>query len=128
MCRTAEQGPWLQLAPGGRRRSVGLAEVEHIGLEIGSQLRRVIDADQPLIPRGHRPRSFERRQLRLARHPFLPDLDDVHATGKGGRQKISEVTLLGSSVGAQIEPSQSQSNVESEPNSHRPRLVDRGNT
>ena len=97
---------------------VRLPEVQQVGREPLGQLRRVVDADDRLVPLRRPASDLQRLELLFGVHLLLPDLQDVHAAGEHGLAELRQITALGSCVRTQVEPGQAQARLQSHQHGH----------
>ncbi len=106
-----------------RSRAVGLAEMQHVGLESSGQLGGIVHADDALVRSGGLAGYFKGRQLCLWFHVLLADLHNVDATSKSRLQEALEIALLLSCVRAQVEPGKAEAGLQTHQRSHKATIV-----
>ena len=108
---------------GLRSRAVGLAEMQHVGLESSGQLRGIVHADDALVRSGGLAGYFESRQLGLRFHVLLADLHNIDTPSENRLQEALEIALLLSCVRAQVEPGEAEAGLQTHQRSHTATIV-----
>jgi hypothetical protein len=113
-----EDRPLVQVLAGRRRVPVGLAQVQHVGVEPASKFGGVVDADNPLMLHRCVSGDLQGLQLSLRLQVLLPDLHDVHPAHERGGQELGQIALLLAGVGAEVEAGQPEPGVQPHQRGH----------
>src|SRR5699024_4306908 len=88
---------------GHRHRKVALSQVENVRTHGAGDVRAVVDGKKCPVAFTRLTEHLQRGDLLQGVQPPVPELDDVHTSGKGRVGELGEVTLLGPGIGAQVQ-------------------------
>src|SRR5215475_6778462 len=104
MCRATDDRLVADDLPSDRYRQIVLSEVQDRSPAGTSDVGAVVHREELSVPLSGGRERLQQAQLLVRFEALLAELDDVDAAGQHHVQKVFEITLTLSGIGAQIEP------------------------